>query len=72
MGKTDAHRAIAQEDSIGIEANDLVSRVVCRHHSDFAAVRCQPTQNVVLGAKVVCDHLHHLHPVSFMHNDKLS
>lgn len=55
--KGQAHRSIAQEDPIRIQVDDLVCRVVSRHDRDFAAVRCKPAQNVVLGSKVVGHHL---------------
>ena len=57
-GRTCAHRAIAQEDAIRIEVDDLVSRVVGGDDCDFAAVGCKPTQDVLLGAKIIGDHLH--------------
>ncbi len=42
----------------GLSSATLSAGIACRDHRDSAAMGREPAQDVVLGAKVVCHHLH--------------
>ena len=52
-----AYGPIAEEDAIGFEGQHFLCRVVCWDNGYFAAKGCQPPQDVLLDAEIICNHL---------------
>lgn len=51
------HWAIAEEDSIWLQCHSLFGRIICWYDCNFAPIRRQTPENVVLDSKVVSHNL---------------